>query len=82
MFTWRKLALLIIKIDFNNHYKIKQASRNYCLLVLSSHLYLKRITAAEIGQDLRINISLLFLALPKNLHVRRVISEERLEMLK
>ena len=76
MFTQRKEALLIIKIDGDNNYQIKQALRSYCLLVLSGHWYLKRITAAEIGLEQRIAILLLFLSLPKRLHVRRAISEE------
>ena len=54
----------------------------YYYIVLSGHWYLKRITTAKIGQDQRIDILLLFLALPKNLQVWRAISEESLEMLK
>ena len=82
MFTRRNYALLMFKIDGDNHYQIKQALRSYCLLVLSGHWYLKRITAAEIGQDRTINILLLFLALHKNLHVQRVIAEESFGILK
>ena len=37
IFTSRKLALLMFKIDGDNHYQIEQASRSYCLLVLSGH---------------------------------------------
>ena len=81
-FTWRNYALLMFKIDGDNHYQIKQASCSYCLLVLSRHWYLKCITTVETGQDQRINILLLFLALRKNLHVGCVISEESLEKLK
>ena len=69
-------------IDGDNHYQIKHALRSYCLLVLSGHWYLKRITVVEIGRDQRIAILLLFLTLRKNLYVRRVILEESLEMLK
>ena len=78
----RNYALLMFKIDGDNHYQIEQALRSYCLLILSGHWYLKRITAAEIGWDQRIAILLLFLTLRKNLHVWRVISEESLKMLK
>ena len=81
-FTQRNYALLMSKIDGDNHYHIKQALRSYCLLVLSSHWYLKRITAAKTRRDQEINILLLFLALRKNLHVERVISEESLEIIK
>ena len=67
VFRQRNYALLMYKIDGDNHYQIKQASRSYCLLVLSGHQYVKRITVAEIGRDQRIDILLLFLVLPKNL---------------
>ena len=51
MFTWRKLALLMFKINGDNHYQIKQASRSYCLLVLSGHQYLKRTTKQNLDKD-------------------------------
>ena len=82
MFTRRNYALLMFKIDGDNHYQIKQALRSYCLLVLSGHWYLKRVTAAEIRLEQRIAILLLFLSLPKTLHVWHVISEESLKSLK
>ena len=50
MFTRRNYALLMFKIDSDNHYQIEQASRSYYLLVLSSHWYLKRITATETNE--------------------------------
>ena len=63
MLTRRKQALLIIKIDGHNHYQIKTAARSYCLLVLSGHRYLKRITAAQIELEQRIAILLVSLSL-------------------
>ena len=72
MFTRRNYALPIFKINGDNYYQIKQALRSYCLLVLSGHWYLKRITAVEIGRDRRIDVLPHFLALRKKLHVRRV----------
>ena len=53
MFTLRKLALLIIKINDDNHYQIEEALRSYCLLVLSSHRYLKQITKQKSDEDWR-----------------------------
>ena len=82
MFTRRKLALLMFKINGDNHYQIKQASRSYCLLVLSGHRYLKRFTKQKSDEDRRIDMLPLFLALRKKLQVRRAISEESLEILK
>ena len=72
MFTQRNNALLMFKIDGDNYYQIEQALRSYCLLILSGHRYLKRITAAGIGRDRRIDILPHFLALRKNLHDRRI----------
>ena len=71
-------SLLIIKIDGHNNYQIKQTARSYYQLVLSSHWYLKGITAAQIGLEPSTAILLLFFSLPKQLDVRRAISEESL----
>ena len=82
MFTRRKLALLMFKSDGDNHYQIEQALRSYCVLVLSGHRYLKRFTKQKSDEDQRIDVLPLFLTLRKKLQVRRVISEESLEILK
>ena len=67
MLTRRNYALLMFKIDGDNHYQIKQALRSYCLPVFFGHRYLKHITTAEIGLEQRIAILLLFLSLRKKL---------------
>ena len=55
----------MVKIDGHNHYQIKPATNSYCLLVWSSHWYLKRITDTQIGLEPRIFILLPYLSLYK-----------------
>ena len=51
MFAQRKMALLMFKIDGDNHYQIKQASRSYYLLVFSDHRYLNCIKRQKSDKD-------------------------------
>ena len=82
MFKWRKLALLMFKIDDNNNDQIKQALRSYCLLVLSGHRYLKRITKQKLDKDRSNCHTATFALSSKKWLCSARFSEESLKMLK